>query len=217
MNLYYLAASDVTAHLEHRSSLDVSKEMGFGDFTNNSGQGYLFPSYLTLHPEQAGWSQTQRLAYLHAEAVRIIAAHPVVYLRTCFVALLKTVFYPSIYNLTRPRYLQAPTYSTVIARQGLAAWRLILARALAKPWIIAENLVGCLFLLWLYVSAVRGISRCKLRDARIWLLLGTSIYIIVLSALATGALPTPRLRLPIMPIVCIFAAAGLIRDKTIVR
>jgi len=46
--------------------------------TDNSGQFYLFPPYLARHPEQAGWSQGQRLAFMRSEALRIIRSFRVV-------------------------------------------------------------------------------------------------------------------------------------------
>jgi hypothetical protein len=82
-NLYPLAAANVSAHLEKRPPMDVRSEFGYGNFTGNSGQLYLFPAYLALHPEQAGWSQEERIVHMHSAAVSILRAHPWIYLRVC--------------------------------------------------------------------------------------------------------------------------------------
>jgi hypothetical protein len=218
VNLYFLSAANVKAHIDHRPALAIITELGYPDFTNHSGQVYMQQPYLALHPEQVGWNQPQRISYLHTEAVKIIRAHPALYMRLCLVDLLRTTFYPSIYNLTHPRVQSVPTYAAVIANEGLSAWRMAIARAMVRPWVTAEIAVGGLFLLWLYTLAARGMIRSKLRNAGLWLLMGTLLYFLLVSVVEVmGPLATPRYRLPIMPIVCIFAAAGLIRDKTIVR
>ena len=69
VNLYFFTAAEVTARVEHRNWDDVRKGQGNTVFTNHSGQAYLLQPYLARHPEQAGWSQGQRLAYMHSEAV----------------------------------------------------------------------------------------------------------------------------------------------------
>jgi len=201
----------VTAHLDHRPTAEVVSEFGFIDFTNNSGQVYLQQSYLAQHPEQAGWNQGQRLSYLHSTAVHIILAHPGAYLRLCIPELLKTVFFPSVYGLSNPKVARTPTYSAVIADQGLAAWRLILARAQAHPWVMAENTFFWLLLQGLYLFAARGFLRGRAHPACQWLLLGASLYF--LAVLVASPMASSRFRMPVMPVVCIFAAAGFLRAK----
>jgi hypothetical protein len=225
-NLYFLAAADVTARVEHRFARDVSEQLGYGDFTGNSGQSYLFQPYLALHPEQIKWNQAQRLAYLHSEAVRIIRAHYGIYLRSCLIDLLKTVSYPSTYELSSLKYTGPPAYGShtsaaVIADEGLGAWRIVLARAQVHPWVIAENAVFGPLLVVLYLFTIRGfyfvtrgVFRGGIHTACLWLLLGMSLYCLVVSMAATGALPSTRMRLPVMPVICILAAAGFLRTKT---
>jgi hypothetical protein len=64
-------------------------------------------------------------------------------------------------------------------------------------------------LLGLYLLAVRGMLCGGARREALWLLLGTMLYFLAVSG---GAQAVGRYRLPVMPIVCIFAAAGLRRD-----
>jgi len=72
-------------------------------------------------------------------------------------------------------------------------------------------------LLGLYLFAARGVFRGGMHTANLWLLLGTSFYFLAITALIMGVGADARYRLPIMPIVCIFAAAGFQRKKTIAQ
>jgi hypothetical protein len=63
-----------------------------------------------------------------------------------------------------------------------------------------------LYLLTLYLLAARGIFLGAAQFATLWLLLGVSLYFIAVSG---GVQAVGRYRLPIMPIVCIFAAMSL--------
>jgi hypothetical protein len=56
--------------------------------------------------------------------------------------------------------------------------------------------------------ATRGAFRGRIQEAGLWLLLGTSLYFLIVSGVAGGQGASSRYRLPIMPIVCILAAAG---------
>lgn len=123
INLYFDDAADVTARLEHRPFLDVRKDLGYSDFTDNNGQFYLYQPYLALHPEQAGWSQGQRLAFMHYEAVRVIWAHYGVFLRNCLLDLFKMVIDRGsgpIYDLMNPRRPWA--YFWFDNNRGYSAW-----------------------------------------------------------------------------------------------
>ena len=54
-----------------------------------------------------------------------------------------------------------------------------------------------------------------MHNASLWLLLGTSLYILAITSAGEGPFIEARLRLPVMPVVCILAAAGLRRTKII--
>jgi hypothetical protein len=70
-------------------------------------------------------------------------------------------------------------------------------------------------LLGLYLLAVRGVIQSCKDNACLWLLLGTSVYFFAVTAAAVGPESAARYRLPVMPAVCILAAAGFRRAKTI--
>jgi hypothetical protein len=216
-NLYFLSAADVTARMEHRPSLVVSGELGYGDFSNNAGQSYLYPDYLARHPEQAGWNQAQRLAYMRSEAVRVIRAHYGGYLRSCLIDLFTTTFYPAVYYQERPAEVKDPQQASSSVVATPAGWRSLLAKAKAAPWNFAEKIVFEVALLSLYLLALLGVCRSGAPKAFSWLLVGTAIYFLVVSAAATGALPAARLRLPVMPVASIYCAVGFWRAKKFLR
>ncbi len=217
INLYFNDAGAVRAHLEHHSWSDARHELGYVDFNDQSrGQVYLYQPYLALHPEQSGWSQTQRIAFIHSEAIRIIREHYGIYLRSCLAALFKVLFEPGagfFDHLLNPDV--AKHTAGLILGRGFVRGGILLART--YPWIAVEKAALEIVLLGLYVFAVRGVFRSGMRNVCVWLLLGTSLYFFAVSAAAAGPVADSRLRLPVMPVVCIFAAAGFLRKTTILR
>jgi hypothetical protein len=217
INLYFNAAADVTAHMEHKSHVDVRRELGYTEFTSASnGQVYLYQPYLARHPEQAGWSQGQRLAFMRSESVRVIRAHSGVYLLVCLAHLFKTGFDPGSGYIDSLLSLhpEASRNAAALAATRPARWGIVLAKT--YPWQATEKVVFLLVLLALYLFAVRGVFRGR-HNPCVWLLLGTSLYFLVVSVAALGPASDSRLRLPIMPVVCILAAAGFLRTKKIAR
>jgi hypothetical protein len=69
-------------------------------------------------------------------------------------------------------------------------------------------------LLAFYLLALRGIARGIVGNPYLALMLGTAFYFIGLCAVTAGPGYDPRFRIPILPILCIFTAAGLPRKKT---
>jgi hypothetical protein len=214
VNLYFFDASEVTARVEHRELIDVRTELGYLPFANDSGQDYLFQPYLALHPQQAGWSQGQRLAFMHTEAVRVLRAHKEVYLRACLTHLLMTVFEPGAAAFDAVLFPGDPWHVTgLIRKAGLVRGPILLAKN--HPWVAAEKAAFTAVMLALYLLAIRGVFlamrgafRGHMQEACLWMLLGTLLYFLIVSGVAGGQGASSRYRVPIMPIVCILAAAG---------
>ncbi len=212
VNLYFYSAADVIARVEHRSMWDVSIELGHAPFTNHSAPSYLRQSYLARHPEQVGWSQGQRLAFMHSEAVHVIRAHYGVYLRSCFAALFLTVYDSGFGNYVRHMNPEDPSrYSTGLLKGGGITRAISLAKG--HPWIAVEKAAFGIVLLGMYLLAARGIVliargvfRGCICNSCQWMLLGISLYFLAISAAGSGG--GGRFRLPVMPVVCILAAAG---------
>jgi hypothetical protein len=218
INLYFNDAIYVTGRAEHRNLYDARKEFGYSNYRDlwlmNSGQIYLSPTYIALHPEQAVWNQGQRLAFLHSESVRIIRAHFGIFLRSCLPSSFRTAFefgagrFDLLLNSGKPERV-----AVIQVDESPTSWWGVLAKA--PSWVLAEKTAFAAVLLGLYLFAARGFFRAGIHSACLWLLLGTSLYFIVISSAAGVAGADARYRLPVMPIVCILAAAGFRRAKTI--
>ncbi|MGA3159604.1 MAG: glycosyltransferase family 39 protein [Terracidiphilus sp.] len=217
--LYDFVLPAVIGEAEHRSYMIVRDELGYPDFYHvylgSSGQTYLSQAYLAQNPGQAVWSQGQRIAFIHSEAVRVIRAHFGAYLRLCFKSLFRTVFelgagsLDLLLNIENPGHATSLIVSESLARQGIALTK-------ASPWVAVEKTAFAIVLLGLYLFAARGAFHASMHDACLWLLLGMLLYFFTVSAMAhpVGA---ARFRLPIMSVVCIFASAGFLRKNTIAR
>jgi hypothetical protein len=197
INLYFWDAADVTARVEHRNLSDVQNE--YND---------------RVVSDQTGAPDSRSLVFMRSEALRVIRAHYGVYLRVCFVSLVKTAFNPGAGHfdiLLIPGYEDLGHNSGLID-EGPVRWGIVLIKN--YPWVATEKAALAVVLLGLYLFAARGVFRGGLHTTNLWLLLGTSLYFLAISALIMGEGAVSRYRLPIMPIVCIFAAAGILRTKT---
>jgi hypothetical protein len=216
VNLYFYNAAMITAQLEHKSYSDFYQSMGWHLFNEYSGMVYLTPTYLKSHPEQIGWNQTQRIAFLHAQSIRILAAHPLLAMKGCVTPMVQTLFYPGVGYLNNLLALSSPP--KVDSRVAFGVVRASLSLLRERPWEAAEKGIFILILAAFYLLAVRGFLRLNRKDPCIWLLLGILLYLIAVSAVGGGpGGGDARYRLPIMPVVCIFAAAGVWRAKAVTR
>ena len=214
-NLYLYIAPFVTEGAEHRSYVYVRNDLvGDSNYTElwllNSGQIYLSQQYLARHPEQSEWNQGQRLAFMHSQAIDVIRAHYGVYLGICLKAIFRTLFElgEGSFNL-----LLDPNRATRVlgSREGRSLAHELSALAITYPWIAAEKAAFGIVMMGLYLLAVRGVFRSDMRNARLWMVLGISLYFIAVSGF--GSTGSARYRCPIMPVVCILAAAGIPAHK----
>ncbi|MGA2352177.1 MAG: glycosyltransferase family 39 protein [Terracidiphilus sp.] len=212
VNLYIENAAEVTSIVEHRDYFEVRKELGFLKFTDTSGQIYLSPTYVERHPEQAGWNSAQRIAFMRSAAESVLRAHRGVYLRTWVRPVFAVIFDPGAGYFDHVLNLENARLTSRMVNEGALRWGLFLAKT--YPWIVAEKAAFGIVLLGLYFLAARGVLRCGARDPVLWLMLGTTLYFIAVFAVAGSYGADARFRLPIMPVVCIFAAAGVWRPKT---
>jgi 4-amino-4-deoxy-L-arabinose transferase-like glycosyltransferase len=227
VNLYFFIAPDVAARVEHRSYVDMRDELGYPDFRKlwllNSGQIYLPQPYLARNSEQAGWSQGRRLSFMHSEALRVIRTHYGAYLRSCPTTLFGTLFELGEGSLNLLLNPDAPAHTLGLREdQDLAGQAIALIRT--DPWIAAEKAAFAILMLGLYLFAARGVFlaargafRADMHGACLWLLLGTSLYFLAVTAAMGGPVGSARYRLPIMPAVCILAAAGFRRARALAR
>ena len=218
INLYFWDAAGITARVTHQGYGSVRSELGDSGAVDGAvaftGLGYLSPTYLASHPEQSGWNQGQRLAYIHSQALQVIRTHSEIYSGACLSGLAKTLFdtdarfFDALVDPGQPQHI-----ADTLRDQGLIRGTITFAKA--HPWVALEKGTLAFVMLGLYVLAVRGIFRCGMRSAYLWLLLGTALYFVVTSALVVPMIADARYRLPAMPIICILASAGLGRKRTI--
>jgi hypothetical protein len=198
-NLYFYQAAEVTARMEQRSFADVQNDLGYANAQ----------AYVERHPEQSGWNRARRLAFMKAAAGRVLRAHPGAYLAVQLEGSALVAFTPCIADLLRlvgAFPLDRAPPKRMVHEGPRAALRL----AQAHPWLAAAMAALELQLLGLYLLAARGTARLGARNSLLWMLLGVSFYFIAVSG---GTQAVGRYRLPVMPIVCIFAAAGLQRKN----
>jgi hypothetical protein len=196
-NLYYFSAGEVTARLEHSTLDEVDNELGY---TSEA-------SFLAQHPGAAHWTEAERLAFMRSSATHILRAHPGLFLRTHAAGMVRTAFNPGAAVLLS--LLGAPIDRATFVRERdegplAAAW----GAAKQYPFQTAVMAVLAAVLLALYVLALRAVLYRRAPAVYLFLLPGVALYF---AAVSGGAIGEARLRLPIMPELCILAAAGLPR------
>jgi len=195
-NLYFFDTADLIARTEHRRVFQVMRELGGGG------------EYFAAHPEQVGWSHSQRLAFMKSETEKVVRQHFGLFLLSRIQGSARVVFSPAatdlmiqlnltdlaeVMSMRAGIYAQGPLYAAIKFND-------------ANPF--AGGLMAGLevLLLGTYFFAVKGVLRGGVPAACLWLLFGVWLYFIAVSGGAPGG---GRYRLPVMPIICIFAAAGI--------
>jgi len=196
-NLYFYQAAEVEARVEHRPFAQVQKEFGYPDEQ----------SYISHHPDQSEWPQARRVAFMSAEAARVLRAHPATYLKMHLEGSVVVAFTPCVADLARLLGAYPENAPRRVVSEGPVTAALLLVTT--HPWLTALMVVFEIVLLTLYLLALRGLLASRIKREVIWLLLGVFLYFMAVSG---GAQAVGRYRLPVMPIVCIFAAAGWRRN-----
>lgn len=195
-NLYFYQAAEIAARVEHRSFIEEQSSFGYPDEA----------AYLAQHPEQAGWSQARRVAFMGAEARRVLLAHPGTSLKVQMEGSTVVAFTPCAADLLRLLGAYPEGGPKRVVNEGPLRSAVRLAET--QPWQAALMAVLEAVLLGFYLLAVRGALLGCVRREALWLLLGVSLYFVAVSG---GAQAVGRYRLPVLPPVWIFAAAGLRR------
>jgi len=195
-NLYFYQAAEVEARAQHRPFIEVQSGLGYPDEQ----------SYRMRHPEQTGWNQARRVAFMRSEAARVLRAHPGTSLKVQLEGSAMVAFTPCAAELLRLLGVYPADGPQRVLNEGPLRSAIRLEQA--HPWAAALMAALEVVLLGLYLLAARGaLCGCARRDVML-LLLGVSLYFLAVSG---GAQAVGRYRLPVMPIVCLFAAAGLPR------
>ena len=195
-NLYFFQSAEVSAELQHISLESEQKILGYPDESD----------YLAQHPEQVSWSRSERLHFMRAQSTQILKQHPLLYLKTHLKGVAIVAFSPCATEWLQlvGAYPNPQSMPRRILNEGVARsiWRVILAHpGVTLPMAASEAL-----LLLLYVLAIRGFLKFPVNKLAAYTLLAIALYFLLISG---GAQAIGRYRLPIMPILCLFAAAGV--------
>jgi hypothetical protein len=196
-NLYFFQSAEVSAELRHISLGAEQKELGYLDEAG----------YIAMHPEQQGWSESQRLHYMRRESMEILSRHPWLYLKTHFAGVGVVMFTPCATELLQmlDAYPAGDVMPHRILNEGVIAsvGRIVLDHpAVAATMALLEG-----FLLLLYLFAVRGCMNAGRFSSLTVTLIGIAMYFLLISG---GAQAVGRYRLPAMPELCILAAGGVV-------
>lgn len=197
-NLYFFSAAEVTGRVEHRSMAEVQNDFGFG------GEEL----FLARHPAAAGWNQAERLEFMRAESNRVLRAHPGLFVRAQLAGAMRTALNPSA-SIYISLLNAAPDEETYLRERDQGPLRAALWAARAHPGQTAVMAALEAVLLALYLFAAKGALRGEASGACLCLLLGVSLYFLGVS----GVLGAARFRMPVMPVVCTLAAAGIAGRK----
>lgn len=188
-NLYFYEAGAVLAQQGHESLESWQASVGKDDAVR----------WIALHPEQRRWTVVQRNDWLRSAGLQVLREHPWEFLRSYFAGEMRLLFSPGATELFRLIGL----HPSGTAGSSRKQWTL-------PQWMVA----GCMevFLLLLYIFAGHALLAQRLRTQRgegrkvLWVLAAIVLYFLAVSG---GGQAISRLRLPVMPILCVFAGGGM--------
>jgi hypothetical protein len=198
-DLYSWEAAEVAASVTGRPTFQVGDEMNRA-----------VDVYVATHPASPKDSQIERLNFMSVESSRILHQHFGTWMISRLKGTLRVIFSPGTNDL-----LDQVGFVTHDEMSGMRARihdrnPVLAAMTFARTRLGLGAFVGVLELLLLamYWFAAVGIVRRGAPRSCLWILCGISLYIVGISG---GAVGGGRYRLPVMPIVCVLAAAGVQR------
>lgn len=198
VNNYYFQAAAVRARLGGKALLQTRMD-----------HGYERELWLTEHPRERTVDQGDHFRALGKEAGTVLRQHWPTYLGIHLAGVLKVLTNPgaSGYLVVYNRFSEVEALAGVYPDGG--ALQAVRDFDRMKPAFLLCNAGLGLLLVSYYLAASRGLWRAR----KTWmaghtLLLAVACYFAVVSG---GANAVSRFRHPIMPLLCVFAGAGLLR------
>lgn len=196
-SVYFYHAAAVRAAHSGRPFREVQAAMGY---SNDS-------LYVELHPEQRGWTPGHRFEFMAADGRREVLQDLPLSARIYLSGSLRVLLDPGAIDLLKLHKLYPASgglLNTIVTHglaKGLAELLRTNAIAIALLALLGLALAGS------YAMALRWLVASKrLLDPTVMLLVATAVYFIAISG---GPAGLNRFRHPVMPFVCVWAAAGL--------
>lgn len=158
--------------------------------------------YLRRHPEQAGWTAGEHYRFLRREALRTIRAHPLALARIHLAGMRHTLT-DSGRNGWLSFFGLLDTAAPAEAAPPGGFWQRLTAAASQRPLVLAIHALLLAILATYLLLALAGIVSARHPAALV--LLSVALYLLLLSG---GDAGYHRFRLPITPVICLFAAEG---------
>ena len=196
--LYFFNAGGVLAQKEHVDLLTELDKLG----------GLDPHVYYAVHPEQVNWPISRQLAFQRNEALRTIRENPFLYAKLHIKGMLSLVLHPAASDFLAAIGMSSSQsilgFNKRIVQQGLlpTAWWAI--RNSPGIFIATAALEGILLIY--YGLALFGVPRLSVYRATCITLALLSLYFVVVAGGPAGG---ARYRCPIMPMVALFAGAGM--------
>jgi len=196
-NLYFYSAAGLRAARGHTSLEAAQVAMGY---RNDS-------VYLALHPDQRAWRPGERFQFMADEGAREVLADLPRYAPIHVAGMARVLFSPGVHEVLM-LYGLPPVHGGFRDRVRTEG----LGNGLIQVWrtnAIAIVLLGVLGLVLgtMYWLAVRGLVLGEhWRDPATVLVLASVAYFVTI---AGGPAGESRFRHPVMPLVCVLAAAGV--------
>jgi 4-amino-4-deoxy-L-arabinose transferase-like glycosyltransferase len=201
VNMYFYNAAALRTGRNGMSFAATQLSMGYPNDT----------TFLAIHPEQKEWSPGRRFEWLAAEGRREVLAEWPRFLGLHVAGMARVLVDPGVIDPLKMLGLY-PDHG------GLR--NVVLSRGLFRGFVylLRENALafGLLFVFgavlaatyWLAFQGARGGP--GLRDSAMLLVLATTAYLVVITG---GPVGVSRFRHPVMPFLCVLAAAGLVRTR----
>ncbi|MFN7927560.1 MAG: glycosyltransferase family 39 protein [Blastocatellia bacterium] len=197
--LYFYHSGAVKAQQQGLPFYEVVEQLGYYDSA----------VYFRQHPDQQTWTPGRRYAYLRSEGLRTLQQSPGISAQLYTRGILVMLLDPGVVEYLRlfQQYRKSDRVMNVMAKQGMLA---------AAQRVIGENPKLIFFggllgggLLGFYLLSWIGLGRVSLRtNFPLLILLSVGFYFIAVSG---GLIAVSRFRLPLMPLLSIFAGQGISR------
>ena len=213
----FSAIEDINLYFYNGASV-LAAEKGLPYYRVQEQIGYLDRElYLEQHPEQVGWSDAERYRSMGRAGLRILRSHPGEYAFIHLEGVLRTLMDPGAVDylrLLRLYPVQGGLLGEAVDKGILAT---VMGLAQKRPLAFWSTAALGILLGAYYLLALVGLVSRRFFLSATALLLAAAIYFVLISG---GPASLSRFRHPVMPIVCLFAAAGIVemsRERSAVR